>query len=61
MPKTHTIAIGNIAAGIVVTTSSGFRFFAADAAFRALDREVFHSIEQADLAVRDAFEKQRQS
>ena len=59
MPTAHIIEIEEIAAGVIVATQGGFRFFAAEAAFRSLDREVFRSIAHANRAVRDTFSKQR--
>ena len=37
-------------AGIVVSEPGGFVFFAADGAFRALDRRVFKHVGQAEQA-----------
>lgn len=61
MPITRIIEIDEIAAGVIVATQGGFRFFAAEAAFRSLDQEVFRSIAHANRAVREMLSKQRSS
>lgn len=50
--KTHVIEVGEVTAGIVVAIESGFRFFAAGPAFKALDLAIFASIEEARRAAR---------
>lgn len=61
MLTAHIIEIEEIAAGVIVATHSGFRFFAAEAAFQSLHREVFRSIAHVNRAVRDTFSKRHPS
>jgi hypothetical protein len=49
---THVIEVGNITAGIIVAIKGGFRFFAAERAFRSLDLAVFATVEEASRAAR---------
>jgi hypothetical protein len=56
---THVIEVGDTTAGIVVATEGGFRFFAADRDFRALDLEVFRSIAAATRAAREKVRKRQ--
>ncbi len=52
MSSTQAFAIEVLgrSAGIVVAEPGGFMFFAADGAFRALDRRVFKHVGQAEQA-----------
>lgn len=57
MPIAHIIEIDDIAAAVIVATEGGFRFFAAEAAFRSLDRGVFCSIARANQVLRETLAK----
>ncbi|WP_201833751.1 hypothetical protein [Microvirga zambiensis] len=56
---THVIEVGEVTAGIVVSTEGGFRFFAAGLAFKSLDLAIFASIEEASRAARAKFIRRR--
>ncbi len=48
--QAFAIEVHGKSAGIVVADHGGFMFFAADGAFRALDRRVFKQVGQAERA-----------
>ena len=48
--QAFAIEVHGRSAGIVVAEQGGFVFFAADGAFRALDRRVFKHVGQAEQA-----------
>ena len=48
--QAFAIEVHGRSAGIVVADRGGFMFFAADGAFRALDRRVFKHVGQAERA-----------
>lgn len=48
--QAFAIEVQGRSAGIVVSEPGGFVFFAADGAFRALDRRVFKHVGQAEQA-----------
>ena len=50
LAQAFAIEVHGRSAGIVVAESNGFMFFAADGAFRALDRRVFKHVGQAERA-----------
>lgn len=52
MPHAYIIEIANRTAGIVVADGRGFRFFASEAAFDALEGEQFSSARAAERAAR---------
>ncbi|MEI6559640.1 MAG: hypothetical protein WCO00_14650 [Rhodospirillaceae bacterium] len=49
--QAFAIEVQGRSAGIVVAEQGGFVFFAADGAFRSLDRRVFKHVGQAEQAV----------
>jgi hypothetical protein len=59
MASAHVIEVGDIAAGIVVLEQDGFRFFAADRPFYALEGAVFRTVDQATRAARERLQRKR--
>ena len=53
MASAHIIEVGGRAAGIVIREHSGFRFFASERAFQALEGALFRTIDQAARAARE--------
>jgi hypothetical protein len=56
---THVIEIGHVTAGIIVAIKGGFRFFAAERAFKSLDLAIFPTIEDANRAAREKLSGQK--
>jgi hypothetical protein len=56
---THVIEVGDVTAGIIVAIKGGFRFFAAERAFKSLDLAVFSTIEDANRAAREKISRQK--
>ncbi|MBM6595203.1 hypothetical protein [Microvirga pudoricolor] len=56
---THVIEVGDVTAGIIVAIKGGFRFFAAERAFKSLDLAVFPTIEDANRAAREKLPRQK--
>ena len=50
MPSANVIEVGDVTAGIVVFERGGFRFFAAEHAFHALEGAFFRTIDEATRA-----------
>jgi hypothetical protein len=50
MSDTYIIEVGSQAAGIVVRTSGGYRFFAATHRFNALEGRLFRNAREAERA-----------
>jgi hypothetical protein len=50
MSDTYIIELGSQAAGIVVRTQRGFRFFSASARFSALEGQIFRNPREAERA-----------
>ncbi|MEI7606845.1 MAG: hypothetical protein WCJ64_05635 [Rhodospirillaceae bacterium] len=50
--QAYAIEVQDRSAGIVVADREGFIFFAADAAFRSLDRKTFRHVGHAESAAR---------
>src|SRR3954447_15883325 len=50
MASAHIIEVGGRAAGIVIREHGGFRFFASERAFQALEGGLFRTIDQAARA-----------
>jgi hypothetical protein len=53
MASAHVIEVGEITAGIVVFEQGGFRFFASERPFHALEGALFRSADQAERAARE--------
>lgn len=51
-PHAYTIEVQGHSAGIVVAERGGFLFFAAERAFRSLERRRFKHVTHAEQAVR---------
>jgi hypothetical protein len=56
---THVIEVNNVTAGIIVGIKGGFRFFAAERAFKSLDLAVFSTVEDASRAARAKLAKRQ--
>lgn len=52
MTSAHVIEVGEVTAGIVVAERGGFRFFASERAFHALEGALFRTPDQAARAAR---------
>jgi hypothetical protein len=50
MSDAYIVEVGSQAAGIVVRTSGGYRFFAATHRFNSLEGELFRNPRQAECA-----------
>jgi hypothetical protein len=61
MASAHVIEVGNRTAGIVVREHGGFRFFASERPFQALDGALFRTLDQVDQATRAARERLRKT
>ena len=59
MATANVIEIGDITAGIVVFERGGFRFFAAERAFHALEGRFFRSIDEATGAARQRLRRRK--
>jgi hypothetical protein len=61
MASAHVIEVGDITAGIVVLERGGFRFFAAERPFHALDGALFRTIDHATRAARERMRPRKPS
>jgi hypothetical protein len=59
MASAHIIEVGGRAAGIVIREHGGFRFFASERAFQALEGALFRTIDQAARAARERVRARR--
>jgi hypothetical protein len=59
MASAHIIEVGGRAAGIVIREHGGFRFFASERAFQALEGALFRTIDQAARAARERVRSRR--
>ena len=59
MPTAHIVEVGDLTAGIVVLERDGFRFFASERAFDALEGTLFRTPAQATRAAKDRLRARR--